>query len=138
MTIKLENRGQLNGTPGTVITTVEAITREVFLKSNAGVATGGKAMTIAAILGKDAADIVLVNKYSGGEMRFTAKEILESFAGIDLDNSFLDIKTVFRPDEGQQIYASDIVDQMRRSGVAESDIEKLLKQEYPAWVAKWG
>ena len=129
MTIKIESRGELNGVPGTSVTTVEAESRKEFFKSNAGIATGGKAMSMAELLGEGAADTVLMNRFTGSEMRFTREEILAAFTDKDLSNCFLNIKTVFRPDPDQRVYASDMVETMRQSGVSESDIANLLEQE---------
>jgi len=133
MPIHYESRTVFLGRSGIVTTKVDLVSREEFAKGTAGIAAGDRAMSLGEFLARDDwQGLRWVNSYTGEEHIVTRDVILQAFPGYDIDNSFVAISAVFRPDPGQPLYPSDMVDQLRERGMPEEEIQKMLELERTA------
>jgi hypothetical protein len=86
-------------------------------------------MSIDDLLSPGSSDLVIHNPYTGREEVYSPELLRAHFADSDLSNSILQIEIRFVPDNKSGGYPSEMVDELRSSGVPEDEIQRLLEWE---------
>jgi len=126
MAIHYEKKVEYNGTPGLVIVSIEALSRDEARATVPKAPPDVAEMSLRDVL---SADLIFPNRYTGEDEQIARQTLLEAFKGLDADNSVVRIKVIFQPDQSYRRYPSEMVDELRRSNFSEDTIREMIQWE---------
>lgn len=133
MTIISEKRSTYAGLTGVVTTTVSLVSREEFIKTSSYRLAGERAMSFGQLMRTGSQGEHINNPYTDEIENFSYDRLAEVFQGMDFDNSYISIEFKFIPDAGnKRVYPSGMVNELRRLGFSEAQIQNMIEQERKA------
>lgn len=131
MPVQHEQAITFHGKPARVITTISLVPLADAAREDPGVPLGKDVQTLGDALRSGIDGFSSRNPYTNEPIFVSYEEVARAYAGADFNSSFVRIEFSLELDhsQGPPIYASDIVEDLRRWGYPEAQIQEQLERE---------